>query len=269
VKRERRLTGRRILITRPEQQAGELAEALSALGASSLFLPGLDIGPPESFGSLDAALERLDEFDWIVFTSQNAVAPFVGRMKSKGRGGSPRASIAAVGPTTAKALAAHSVAVDLMAEEAVAESLAAGLAKHVRGRRVLLPRAEEARELLPDELRRAGAAEVCVVSAYRSAPSSSASAATIAQQLSEGAVDAVTFASARTVSAVIARLRVALGDRTLELLARCRVFSIGPLTTRACLDEGLSQVTEANPHTLEGMVTAILRELGVDERSPR
>src|SRR5450755_3874275 len=109
------LVGRRILVTRAEHQARELAEALSALGAEPLFLPGLVIAPPQSFAAVDEALARLPQFDWIVFTSQNAVEAFAARAASRIL--SSRALIAAVGPKTARALASHGMAVELVAEE--------------------------------------------------------------------------------------------------------------------------------------------------------
>jgi uroporphyrinogen III methyltransferase/synthase len=252
------LAGRRILITRAEHQAKELAEAIEALGGQPLYLPGLAIEPPQSYAPLDEALSRLAQFDWLVFTSQNAVEAFAARR----RGSALKARIAAVGPKTARALTNYGMTADLVAEAAVAESLADALAREVRGKRVLLPRAEDARELLPNELRRAGASEVCVVPAYRAVPAQSAAYESVAASLTSGKIDAVTFASARTVGAVLSRLKEVLGERTVELLARCRIFSIGPWTTRACRAVGISLVTEANPHTLEGLVDAMVREIG-------
>jgi uroporphyrinogen-III synthase len=253
------LAGRRILITRAEHQAKELAEAIEALGGRPLYLPGLTIEPPQSYAPLDEALSRLAQFDWLVFTSQNAVEAFA--VRSKGRAPT-KARIAAVGPKTARALTTHGMTADLVAEVAVAESLADALAREVHGKRVLLPRAEDARELLPNALRRAGAFEVCVVPAYRAVPAQSAAYESIAAMLASGTIDAVTFASARTVGAVFSQLEEVLGERTVELLSRCGIFSIGPLTTRACRAIGISLVTEANPHTLEGLVEAMVREIG-------
>jgi uroporphyrinogen III methyltransferase / synthase len=261
------LVGRRILVTRAEHQARELAEALSALGAEPLFLPGLVIAPPQSFAAVDEALARLQQFDWIVFTSQNAVEAFGARAASRIL--SSRTLIAAVGPKTARALAAHGMSVDLVAEEAVAESLGRALQARVRGKRVLLPQAEEAREVLAETLRRAGALEVHVVPVYRTLPANSPAYEEVARRLVHSEIDAVTFASARTVAAVVARLRDVLGDRTIDLLRRCRIFSIGPLTTRACHAIGLAQVSEADPHTMEGMVAAVMKDIGAEGASHR
>jgi uroporphyrinogen-III synthase len=255
------LAGRRILITRAEHQAQELSEALAALGAEPLLLPGLVIGPPIDTRAVDEAMARLGQFDWLVFSSVNAVEAF---SRLAGDRISPSARIAAVGPKTARALSEHGMSVALVAEEAVAESLAEALAKQVSGRRVLLPRAETARELLPDALRQAGAAEVCVVPIYRAVPAQSDAYEMIAARVARGEVDAVTFASARTVDAVVAGLRVILGEKTIELVRRARVFSIGPQTTRALEAHGLKPVHEADPHTLEGMIAAITQSFGVE-----
>ncbi len=256
----RPLSGKRILVTRAESQAQPFAEALRALGAEPLFLPGLAMGPPDSYAALDAALVRLDQFDWAVFTSQNAVQAFTARAREAAKDPS-RLRVAAVGPKTAKALTAAGLTVELVAEEAVADSLVDALATKVRGKGVLLPRAQEAPELLPDELRKAGAREVCVVAAYKAVAAPDRARAAIVDAFGRGEIDAVTFASARTAQTVVAKLRAALGTRALELLAGSRIFSIGPLTTRACHDLGLTKVVEANPHTVDGMVDSIVETL--------
>jgi uroporphyrinogen-III synthase len=257
----RPLAGRRVLITRAEEQAKAFAAALVALGAEPLFLPGLEIAPPESFAPLEQALARFEQFDWVVFSSQNAVQSFVAHAKKAGQDLS-HPHYAAVGPKTARALAAVGLTTELVPPEAVAESLSEILASRVRGKRVLLPRAQEARELLPEMLRQAGAVEVCVVPVYRAVSAPSTALASITGRLARGEIDAVTFASARTVDEVVAKLQVALGARAVEQLQRCRIFSIGPITTRACRSIGIPDVVEANPHTIEGMIEAIVGALG-------
>jgi uroporphyrinogen-III synthase len=253
------LAGRRIVVTRAEHQAHELSDALAALGAEPLLLPGLVIGPPSDPRAVDEALARLAQFDWLVFTSANAVEAF---SRLAGDRLTPATRIAAVGPRTAGVLADRGLPVALVAEEAIAESLAEALAKRVTGCRVLLPRAETAREVLPDALRRAGAAEVCVVPVYRAVPAESEAYGTAAARFSRGEIDGVTFASARTVDAVVAGLRAILGGETIALLRRAQIFSIGPQTTRALEAHQLSSVHEADPHTLEGMIAAIIRSFG-------
>jgi uroporphyrinogen-III synthase len=257
----RPLAGRRVLITRAEKQAKAFADALVALGVEPLFLPGLEIAPPESFAPLEQALARFEQFDWVVLTSQNGVQAFVLHAKHAGQDLS-RPHYAAVGPKTARALTAEGLASELVAPEAVAESLAEVLAPRVRGKRVLLPRAQEARELLPEMLRQAGAVEVCVVPVYRVVSAPSMALASITGRLARGEIDAVTFASARTVQEVVAKVQAALGARALEQLNRCRIFSIGPITTRACRSIGIPNVVEANPHTIEGMIEAMVGALG-------
>jgi uroporphyrinogen III methyltransferase/synthase len=253
------LAGRRIVVTRAEHQAQELSDALVALGAEPLLLPGLVIGPPSDPRAAEEALARLAQFDWLVFSSANAVEAFSRLARERL---SPATRIAAVGPKTARALADHGLPVALVAEEAIAESLAEALAQHVSGRRVLVPRAETAREALPDALRRAGATEVCVVPVYRAVPAESEAYGMVATRLSRGEIDALTFASARTVDAVVEGLRAILGAATIELLGRARIFSIGPQTTHALQAHGMKSVHEADPHTLEGMIAEIVRSFG-------
>jgi len=253
------LAGRRILITRAEHQAGELAAALRARGAEPLFLPGLAVHPPNTFAPVDEALERLDQFDWITFTSQNAVDAFVARATTAGKNVSG-SHLAAVGAKTARALEAHGLIADLVPGEATAEALAAALVPRVRGCRILWPRAQEARDLLAETLRQAGATEVCIVPVYRAEAATPANEATVARDLARGAIDGVTFASARTVQAVLSRLGDLLGDAAIACLQRCRIFSIGPVTSAACRAAGLERVVEAHPHTIEGMVESIVEE---------
>jgi uroporphyrinogen-III synthase len=250
-----------VLITRAANQAKALADPLQALGAVPLFLPGLQIEPPQSLAPVEAALGRLANFDWIVFTSQNAVRAFAEQARQAGKDLS-LSRLAAIGPKTARALAAEGLAVALVAKEAVAESIAASLVPQVQGKRVLLPRAEQARELLPEELRRAGALEVCDLPVYRAMPVPSPAPAEVLESLRRGEIDAVTFASARTVAEVVEKLEAELGADALAHLARCRVFTIGPSTTRACAALGLSVARQADPHTIDGMVQAIVEALG-------
>ena len=158
------LFGQRIVVTRDRRQAGELAEPLEELGAEVLLLPVIEIQPPADPGPLERAIACLDTYDWLIFTSANGVHSYVEHLKDIR---SLRAKICAIGPATAAAVEALHIKVDRIPKEYVAESLLEALASDdLAGKRVLLPRAAVARDLVPVELARRGAI-VDVVEAYR------------------------------------------------------------------------------------------------------
>jgi uroporphyrinogen III methyltransferase/synthase len=236
------LFGQRIVITRDRTQAMELAEPLEALGAETVLVPAIEIREAADRGPLDQAIARLDSYDWLIFTSVNGVRYFVDRLdRSPSDLRSLRAKICAIGPATRTAVEALHLKVDRMPEEYVAESLVQAFAKDdLKGRRILIPRAAVARDLVPVELTRQGAA-VDVVEAYR----------TIAPQLSLGTKpDWITFTSSSTVTNFIA----AAGR---EALLGVKIASIGPITSVTIRAHALDVHVEANPHTLEALIRAI------------
>src|SRR5579864_6021978 len=163
------LAGQRILVTRAAQQAGKLSEGLRALGAIPVEVPVLEMAPPLSFDGLDLALRNIGQYDWIIFTSANTVEALNVRGEAIGvpPASSTNAKVAAVGAATASALRESGWNVALIPESYVAEGLVASLPKQeIRGKRVLLARAQVARDVIPDALRAAGAT-VDVVDAYR------------------------------------------------------------------------------------------------------
>ncbi|MHB8420148.1 MAG: uroporphyrinogen-III synthase [Myxococcales bacterium] len=247
------LSGKRVLVTRAEAQAGELAGRLRALGAELLFLPGLEILPPESWDSLDGALAELGRFDWIAFTSQNAIAPLWERLAVRGLEASALSSlrVAAVGARTAAALASRGVKVQVVPEEHTAAALAALLAPEVRGRRLLWPRAERASEPFAESLRAAGALEVRPAVCYR-VRTPGADAAPIRAAMAEGAIAAVTLGSPRTLEGVLELL----GPAGASWLGRCALVCIGPTTAAACRERGLAPIV-ADPHTAAGVAEAV------------
>ena len=245
------LFGRRIVLTRAEEQAAETVEILRALGAGVIELPTIAIRPPLSWTALDTAIERLSTYDWIVFTSVNGVRFFLERLDASTHDlRSLRARIAVIGEITKAAVEALHLNVDLAPREFVAESLLESFAGHeLVGQRILIPRAEIAREVLPDTLRKRGAV-VDVVPAYRSAiPEDSAARA--AQVFAE-APHWVTFTAASTVKNLLSLI-------PREALAHTRIASIGPVTTETLHQHGLIVHAEASPYTIPGLVTAILR----------
>jgi uroporphyrinogen-III synthase len=253
------LQNRRILITRTRRQASELAAQLEALGATTILIPTIEIVPPESYAALDAALTDLESFDWILFTSGNAVEAFAERLRLRGLASAvPNAKIAAIGPATARAVNSLGISVDLVPERYNAESLAELLLPHAHGCRMLLVRAEEARDVLPDTLGRAGAA-VTIATAYRN-QIPAASIPVVRQMFSSAAqwADAITFTSgstARNLGAIVAASGV-------ELPAAITVASIGPITSEVLRELGISPTVEAEEPTIAALVQALAQYLG-------
>jgi len=249
----RPLFGKRVLVTRTAAQAGAFGALLEAQGAAALNCPVIEIVPPESYAELDAALRELARIDVLVLTSANAVEAFFHRLAALGR--DVRAlhgvEVAVVGPKTAEALREHGLQPDILADDYRAEGVVAKLLERdVAGKRVLYPRAELARELIPRQLAEAGA-EVLAPVAYRSrAPEGEA----LRPLLEAGEVDAITFTSSSTVDNFVAMV----GEDAAALIRDIPLFSIGPLTSETMHKHRLAIAAEASPSTLEGLVTAML-----------
>jgi len=239
------LFGQRIVITRDHRQSRDLAEPLEALGAEVIVLPVIEIQPPADPGPLALAMQRLDTYDWIIFTSVNGVRRFVAGLDDIRK---LRGKIAAIGPATRAAVEALHLKADCMPAEYVAESLLEALASEdLKGKRVLLPRAAVARDVVPDELRKRGAI-VDVVEAYRTeAP---ANLADRAKDVLARKPHWITFTSSSTVKNLVAAVGV-------EVLAGVKIASIGPITSATAREFGLRVDVEANPHTMQGLVAAI------------
>ncbi len=242
---QRPLFGRRVVVTRAREQASELRTQLEALGAEVVELPAIVLEP------LEFEIPDLVAYEWIVFTSANGVTAFFGALDRDGR--DARAlhpvHIAAIGPGTADVLAERGVRADLLPERFVAESLLDAFPAPSRARaRVLLPRAEVARDVLPEGLRAAGY-EVDVLAVYRTV-----TAVPDADELERArTADAVTFTSSSTVTN-FCDLAGALDPQPL-------VVSIGPVTSTTARERGLRVDAEADPHTIAGLVAAVLVSL--------
>lgn len=252
------LAGRRILVTRALEQAGKLSDSLRALGAEPVEVPVLEIGPPKSFAALDKGLIELNTYNWLIFTSANAVKAFVLRALALRipLAGLVR-KIAAVGPATAEVVTEAGFKVDYVPDKYVAESLVAGFPENVQDMRILLARAAVARDVIPDALRAAGASYVHVADAYRNRMP-----ATAPEQLSEAlrtSLDAATFTSSSTVKHLA---QAAQKARVRFPLAGVRAVSIGPVTSETLRDHGWNPAAEADPHDIPGLVEAVERVLG-------
>jgi uroporphyrinogen III methyltransferase/synthase len=244
------LFGKRIVVTRASEQAGALASRLSALGAGVVELPTIEIRPPADPAPLDRAIAQLDTYDWLIFTSANGVRFFLDRLDAGENDlRKLRAKICAIGPATRAAVEALHLKVDLMGKEYVAEGMLEAFAAHdLAGKRILLPRAAVARDLVPAGLARRGA-RVDVVEAYRTVPPEHLAAQ--AREVLESRPDCVTFTSSSTVR----NLLLAAGAEALRGIA---VASIGPITTLTARQLGVEVATQAKVFTVDGLVAAVL-----------
>lgn len=244
------LFGKRVVVTRARHQADALASRLAALGAQVVEIPTIEILPPADSGPLDRAIAELAAYDWLVLTSANGVRHFVDALdRSSADLRHLRARICAIGPATRDAIQALHVKVDLMGKEYVAEGMLEAFAGHdLYGKRILLPRAAVARDLVPVELAKRGA-RIDVVEAYRTvAPDGIAERAL---EVFAGRVDWITFTSSSTVQNFVA----AAGA---EVLQGVSVASIGPITSGAAAALGVKVAAQAKVFTVDGLVEAIL-----------
>jgi uroporphyrinogen III methyltransferase/synthase len=249
---ERRpLHGRTVVVTRARAQASGLAATLRALGATVVELPAIRIESKIETDEVRAATKAIDDYDLVCLTSPNGVKLLFEALAEAGRDARALAgaTVAAIGPGTARGLAAHGITADVIPERFVAEALVEALASvEVEGKKVLVARAAEAREVLPDALKERGA-QVDVVALYetvREAPDEKAIEAA-------RAADYVTFTSSSTVK----NLTEALGDR---FPAAARIVSIGPVTSASVRDAGLEVSVEADHHDVDGLLTALLAD---------
>ena len=240
---EQPLAGRTVMITRAREQAAEFASALEGYGARVVSCPTIEIAPPESYVELDAAIEDLFGYDWLVFTSANAVEHFCRRLEASGKDVSEldELRVCAVGDATAERLADERVHVDLVPRKFQAEGVFAALENYLGGRErlaglnFLLPRAAAARDYLPRALEVAGARADCVT-AYRTVRPETTDRARVEALLVGGGVDFVTFTSSSTVH----NFAQLFDTRDLRpLLSGVRVACIGEVTSRTAAEFGL------------------------------
>ena len=253
---EKPLAGRRIVVTRAPEQSRELSEALAELGAEVLSLPSVCFGPAEDWTSLDRALRAISQFDWLLFTSQNAVRFFFQRLRavriSRDELESSGLRVGVVGPATAQAAEREGMRVEYTAKEHSGEGLAHELRVELDGRRVLLPRSDRADDRLPKALRNAGAIVTEAV-AYRTMQPPTLDANVLAK-LRSAEVDAIIFASP---SAFYNLRDVLKADEVADLSARVQFVAIGPTTARALRESGVSVGVESEESTAAGLATSI------------
>jgi len=253
------LANQRILVTRSRHQASDLAAQLEALGAIPILIPTIEIVPPASFSALDAALTCLGTYDWLLFTSANAVEAFHRRAQFNHITQLAK-KVAVIGPATLRAANAIGLTVDLVPPQYVAESLAAALLPEAPGKSFLLVRAAEARDVLPETLTAAGAT-VTIAEAYRNqVPADSIPALQQLFAQPETYPDAITFTSASTARNLFALLEAA----NLALPESILRASMGPITSQTLRDLGFPPHVEAAEPTLPALIQSL--EVGLDSR---
>lgn len=266
------LFGKRVLVTRAREQAGGAAALLRERGADPVVVPTIEIHPPsDPSAMIDAVQSMRERYDWVVLTSANGVDRLWAEMRRQGRDARAfgRAKLAAIGPGTAAALERCGVTADVIAKEhrgeALAQEVLAAMGNPTdasgpaaKPPRVLIARAEVARDVVPDTLRAAGC-EVDVVSVYKTRSPPRALLEALSSLLDAGEIDAVTFTSSSTVE----HLCDALEARAIPLLAKTTVASIGPITTETAKKRGIRVDVMAAEYTLPGLVSALEKHFGI------
>jgi uroporphyrinogen-III synthase len=249
------LSALRVLVGRAPRQASALSSGLAGLGAEVLSIPFIEIRRPTSYRGLDAALAKLAGYDWLILTSVNGVEALMQRMSKLhlDKRSLKDLRVAAIGPATKKAIEQSGIKVDVVPREYIAESVVRSLRRRIAGKRVLLVRAKVARDVIPRELRLAGA-EVNVVEAYQTVvPAGSRARLRRVLRNPHRRPHLVTFTSSSTV-----RNFVNLLGASKAQLRGIRFASIGPVTSATLRELGLIADIEASEFTIPGLVKAII-----------
>ena len=253
---QRPLFGRSVVVTRAREQASGLAQELGRLGADVIQCPTIEISPLPDYAELDAAIARLSEYAWLIFTSVNGVRWFWKRLEAAGKDSRALGlcRVAAIVPDTAEALDARGIRPDFIPERYVAEGVVEGLLARgkVDGVRMLLPRAAKAREVLPDELRKAGA-RVDVISAYETIPAA-ARKDEVLDRIQAGTLDCITFGSSSTVENFLSLIPA----ETLRAHPDVRLAAIGPVTAKTLEAHGLPCHIMPEEYTIPALVQALV-----------
>jgi len=255
---QRPLFGKRIVVTRAREQASDFVALLSELGAECVEFPTIEVIPPPSWKEIDRAIRNLETYQWLVFTSVNGVKHFFDRLEHSGQDARTLKGIrvAAIGPKTADAIRSKGVNPDLVPQEYRAEAVVEAFVKQgVQGLKILLPRAADAREVLPQELEKMGAT-VEVVEAYRTVKPEGRKSE-IKAMLEKGDIHMVTFTSSSTVSNFMDMFQ-AENDQLLTWMKTVTVACIGPVTAKTAEERGLSVHVTPSAYTIEALTQAIV-----------
>jgi uroporphyrinogen-III synthase len=243
------LAGKRIVVTRPLNQAGAFSKKLAELGAVPILFPTIEIALPNDYTALDDAISNIERYDWLIFTSVNGVEAFCKRAEILSKPVNERTKIAIIGPATTRALEAYGLRPTLVPKTYIAEAIVDEIG-NVAGQHVLLPRAEIARDALTIELKRRGAIANEVV-AYRTLPAIPNEG--VLAEIEQG-VDVVTFTSSSTVRNFMALLEQG-AVKPLDAIIAC----IGPVTAETAREAGLNVTVIAKDYTTEGLIEALIR----------
>lgn len=256
---KRPLFGKSIVVTRTREQASQLIAGLEENGANCLECSTIDIKPVDTYAVLDAELERLQEYHWIIFSSLNGVTHFFKRLYSRGMDARDLKGphIAVVGKSTADLLHSYGLNADLIPSVFTSEGLAESLLDlGVEGRNILIPRAEKGREILPETLRGAGA-QVTIAPVYKNSPPAGRKEE-LREELDAGKVDMVTFTSSSTVRNFLTMVDAESEEKLKELLAGVKIAAIGPITAKTVTDNGLKVDVQPEEHTIKEMINKIV-----------
>ncbi|HWR08291.1 uroporphyrinogen-III C-methyltransferase [Sporomusa sp.] len=247
------LYGKKVLVTRAREQASALTDGLAKLGANCIEAPAIKIVPPESYEPLDEAIARLNEYNWLIFTSVNGVEHFFSRLAAAGLDTRAIAArVAAIGSPTANLLKNYGITADIIPAEFRAEGVIEALEPYIKqGMKVLIPRALVARDILPVKLTELGAV-VNVVPAYRTLVGDT-DGLKLAAKLEQGEIELITFTSSSTVT----NLLNLLGQEGARFIAKAKVACIGPITAETCLANGIKPDVIAEEYTIKGLIAAI------------
>ncbi len=256
------LHGRSVVITRAREAGGSFAAGLRAFGARVTEFPTIELVAPDSYAAIDAALDRAASFDWVIFTSASGVERMLERMRT--RGGDSRAfggaKLGAIGPATAARLAEHALAVAAIPTEYRAEAIVEAIgAERIRGARILIPRAQVAREVLPEMLIAAGAREVIVVPVYKTVKPANAPVERVREMAAAGQIDLVAFTSSSTVTNFCEMVGT-------DVARGLKAAAIGPITAETARTAGLQVVVQPAEYTVPALIAAIRNYFAPDDK---
>jgi len=254
----RPLLGKGVAVTRSREQASGLVAKLTELGACCLEFPTIEIKPLDDYAPVDAAIDDLSANDWVVFTSVNGVKYFFDRMAKKGLDARAFAGlkVAAIGPATSEALLAKGIRSDFLPEKYVAESVVEGmLALGAGGKRILIPRAREAREVLPEKLAEAGA-QVSVLPVYETILADQ-DPEDVLGMLDMGELSYLTFTSSSTVDNFFAKIPA---EKLAPYKDALKIACIGPITAKTLEGYGFAPAVMPGEFTIPALVEALVAD---------
>jgi len=262
---EKPLVGKKILITRARDQATAFSSSLKDLGAEVIELPTIEIVRLPSWKGLDRAIDQIKSYDWVIFTSANGVNFFWQRWTEKNRGRLPPSlKVCAIGPATAYQLMEKGMEVHYTPKEFVAEAILKGFEKSVlKGKRILLARAKEARDVLPEGLKKMGA-KVDVVEVYRTVKPKGGSKK-LKELLTKRKVDAITFTSSSTVNHFVELLKK---EDLQKLLNHVVIACIGPITARTAKNWRMRVQIQPKEYTIPALTQAIAQHFSRKGKLP-